>query len=117
MSLNGGKSPLTDSAVKFSPLLYQPGWNASDGNAFRPISQHVMNPFQLMLSHNIARVKKKYWTERARGLNGIFEPMNTLHAHNWIRREIATRISLYEAVDEMISTSKLYEDLNYEPQK
>jgi hypothetical protein len=76
-----------------------------------------MTPFQLLLSHNIARTKKKYWMERAKGLKGIFEPMSTLHAHNWIRREIAIRISLYEIVDKMVSNKKLYADLNYYPQK
>jgi hypothetical protein len=70
-----------------------------------------------MLEHNLARIKKKHWTEKARGLNGLMEPMSTLHAHNWIRREIALRVSLFETMDKLISTDKLYKDLSYEPQK
>ncbi|WP_162343194.1 hypothetical protein [Cyclobacterium salsum] len=76
-----------------------------------------MNPFKLLLDHNIARVKKKHYAERAKGLKGIFEPVNNLHAHNWIRREIAIRTNLYQVMDELISNDQLYKDLNYEPTK
>lgn len=74
-----------------------------------------MNPFKLLLDHNIARIKKRYWTEQARGLKGIFEPANRLHAHNWIRREIAIRTNLYEVMDQKIPTDELYKALDYEP--
>lgn len=76
-----------------------------------------MNPFKLLLDHNIARIKKKHWTERARGLKGIFEPVTSLHAHNWIRREVAIRENLYQVMDQLIPNDQLYNDLDYEPKK
>ena len=65
-----------------------------------------------MKDHQFAIRKKIFWTEKAKGLGGIMNPIYNLSAHNWIRNEIRMRTNIQNIADEMISDSQLYKDLD-----